>query len=321
MQLEVLTAFMSGVDVSAAVASNNSNSQWLPRQVSDVSASSISNSAQPLLVPHACPGQYSSIAAAVSAPLVTWSQDKKPLVLLPSSASTKSGGNSTQQKFVQRRRVLASILFRLRELVPLRDNNLHALAWKEEVLAAYNTACFVLGEPTTLYQQQPALFRSVAAQESSILVQFGGQGFSWLPELRRVFHVYPHLRPFVASCAAALTVQVQTMEAQMLGFYSHGFDLLQWLAPSDSVDAKTTNPPADYLISAPISYPMVCLTQLCHALIILRELNMPPRMFHGFIRAAIGHSQGIVAAVVLASSHSFADYAELSNKVMQYMFW
>ena len=67
---------------------------------------------------------------------------------------------------------------------------------------------------------------------------------------------YPALRPLFDQAQAAFTAQVASIKAPEL--YPHGVDFIAWA--SDAASA----PPADYLASSPISWPLIGLTQLLH---------------------------------------------------------
>jgi malonyl CoA-acyl carrier protein transacylase len=73
---------------------------------------------------------------------------------------------------------------------------------------------------------------------------------------------------------------------QVLGFYSHGLSVAEWLSP----DAVL--PPREYLQSAPISYPMIGLVQLTAFAASLQQLRMSPGQFVARVSGASGHSQG-----------------------------
>eukprot|EP00002_Diphylleia_rotans_P033397 TRINITY_DN709_c0_g1_i3.p1 TRINITY_DN709_c0_g1~~TRINITY_DN709_c0_g1_i3.p1 ORF type:complete len:4344 (-),score=1082.54 TRINITY_DN709_c0_g1_i3:153-13184(-) len=177
---------------------------------------------------------------------------------------------------------------------------------------------------------------------------FGGQGASWLQELRMLYATYPFVRGFVDSCASmlkGLTTHSAVVETPLADHYRHGLDLLRWIRDPSSV------PFAEYLAAAPVSYPLVGLTQLAHYAATLALLGLDPvkaissqpvsskdaslqadvaAAKIALVRAATGHSQGIMAAVVAGSVAAYAArkdldawaaFAELAKRCVATLFW
>lgn len=153
----------------------------------------------------------------------------------------------------------------------------------------------------------PPLLRSVTLGQSALFVEFGGQGYGhgWLRELRDAYAAYPGARPLIVACCEALQDEASSMDAQLLGFYRHGFDVLAWLRVRDAAASTTIGsstgatpdpspviPPQDYLASAPISYPLVLVTQLAQYVGALQSIDKTPEQFNTYVRGAAGHSQG-----------------------------
>ena len=83
------------------------------------------------------------------------------------------------------------------------------------------------------------------------------------------------------------------------GFYPHGMDVYGW------VSGSRTRPPVSYLAGAPLSLPLIGLTQLLQLLVSCRCSGLTPAQLKSHIRGTTGHSQGIISAVVLSAAESF----------------
>jgi malonyl CoA-acyl carrier protein transacylase len=63
---------------------------------------------------------------------------------------------------------------------------------------------------------------------------------------------------------------------------------------------------------APISFPMIALTQLLQYLVLVRTWDMKPSEVSKNFLAAVGHSQGLISAVAVATT-SDSDDSVVSN--------
>lgn len=165
-------------------------------------------------------------------------------------------------------------------------------------------------EPTLDYV--PHLRRSANEGETRFLVQFGGQGNAFLPELSRLYAENELLRPFFAMCFDALRdVQARADVREAYGVcFPHGFELRDWLRDRNV-------PPEEALFECPISFPGNTINQLALLYLIsrcgypLEELGRPTI-------AATGHSQGILAATIFALTAGNArDGAASSDSFLQ----
>ncbi|KNC49148.1 uncharacterized protein AMSG_11853 [Thecamonas trahens ATCC 50062] len=170
--------------------------------------------------------------------------------------------------------------------------------------------------PLSALPHLPAL---LASPNTSLLAVFGGQGVEYWPELAATVAATPSIRPLVDAAAAALAAAAASPQAVELGWYAeHGFDLAAWLA--------NTPPPPTYLAFAPISFPLIGLTQLLNYAALAANLALSPTALRRHFASATGHSQGIVAAVVLALLDDAADsplddFAARTVDAVRFLFW
>ena len=193
-------------------------------------------------------------------------------------------------------------------------------------------------------QRRTALARAAEEGSARSLFHFGGQGVAYLPELQRVFLAFPAVVvPLVTAASAAL--QHACSDARLLTdasssssppplarYYTaqHGIDVLAWLS-------SAVHPPDEYLRSAPLSFPLIGLTQLCHYAVLLHvsgaELDYsaslpsigPSAAPFGSADlgalGAVGHSQGIVAAVAAMAAGSASELLEATVSAVTLLFW
>ncbi|KAG8905251.1 3-oxoacyl-[acyl-carrier-protein] synthase [Tulasnella sp. 403] len=164
-----------------------------------------------------------------------------------------------------------------------------------------------------------ALFQAAAAGDASLYAIFGGQGTNevYFDEFQVLYDIY---KPYVTQLITAVSTQVLQPLAQQADldghpYYAYGLDVLSWL------NGSSARPPLDYLVSIPVSLPLIGLTQLVQYLVTLRVANLTPGEFRSRVAGTTGHSQGIVSAVVIAASDSFDSYTENVLKATKWLFY
>ena len=86
----------------------------------------------------------------------------------------------------------------------------------------------------------------------------GGQGYTYIEELRALAASSAGLPPLFTALAESVNEEINTEEGVAAGLWPQGLDILGWLADADST------PDMAYLCSAPVSYPLIYATQLAH---------------------------------------------------------
>lgn len=162
------------------------------------------------------------------------------------------------------------------------------------------------------------LLKGVRESNFKLFGVFGGQGPSWFHELKELYFTYPMAQPWIENIAAILYEQSKHEDAA--SFYSpFGLQLMQWIHTEDTSIASF--PDSRFFASAPISSPMITLTQLVHYMLTLKLWNVEPsegkHLFQGFT----GHSQGILAAVVVSISNTFDELYQNTIHVTKGMMW
>ncbi len=177
----------------------------------------------------------------------------------------------------------------------------------------------------------PRARRSVSSvyldEDTGLFAQFGGQGVDYFDELLNVYKNVasktgsdgrPCLaRRLIDAAADVLQRAVTSPEASALGLHDRGLSLMTWLTTED----MGQRPPGTYLRSAPVSYPLIGLTQLANYAATLDRLEANPGEFRARLKGATGHSQGVASAVVVACSRNEEELVQNGRDMVEYLFW
>ena len=208
------------------------------------------------------------------------------------------------------------------ERVYLQGNDVHALATslpgiaqkKLVVVQSYYAARAAADRP--LKSHPSALFRAAEDEEAGLYAIFGGQGNieEYFDELREVYTTYPSfVEKLVEDSAELLRSLSRDPRAEKL--YSKGLDVMRWLQDGD------TQPDTQYLVSAPVSLPLIGLVQLAHYAVTCRAMGQTPGELRQKFLGTTGHSQGIITAAVIAVADSWESYEKAAKKALTMLFW
>ena len=208
------------------------------------------------------------------------------------------------------------------ERIFLLGNDIHALAAslpginskKLLVVRSYYAARATANRPIRAHPS--ALLRRAEDSEAGLYAIFGGQGNieEYFDELREVYTTYPSfVDTFIEESANLLQSLSRDPRAEKL--YSKGLNIMQWLHNRD------LQPDTNYLISAPVSLPLIGLVQLAHYNVTCKAMGLSPGDLREYIKGTTGHSQGIVTAAAIAASGSWETFKEAARKALVILFW
>ncbi|QRW18188.1 fatty acid synthase subunit beta [Rhizoctonia solani] len=80
-------------------------------------------------------------------------------------------------------------------------------------------------------------------------------------------------------------------------------------------------PSIEYLASVPVSLPVIGLTQLVQYLVVASATALTPGELRDRLKGATGHSQGILSAVVAATSTDLESFSKNSAKALRWLLW
>ena len=208
------------------------------------------------------------------------------------------------------------------ERIFLLGNDIHALAAslpginakKLLVVRSYYAGRATADRPIRAHPS--ALLRAVEDSQAGLYAIFGGQGNieEYFDELRDVYTTYPSfVESFIEGSASLLQSLSRDPRAEKL--YSKGLNIMQWLHNRD------LQPDTNYLISAPVSLPLIGLVQLAHYNVTCKAMGLSPGDLREYIKGTTGHSQGIVTAAAIAASDSWKSFEEAARKALTILFW
>jgi fatty acid synthase subunit beta len=91
-------------------------------------------------------------------------------------------------------------------------------------------------------------------------------------------------------------------EDTVIDQYPLGLDFAKWLKKPE------TTPDSDYLLSAPVSFPLIALGQLASFYIACKVWGLTPGDVIENLQGSTGHSQGIIVAAGLATCRTWDDF-------------
>ncbi|KAI4868692.1 beta subunit of fatty acid synthase [Hypoxylon rubiginosum] len=204
----------------------------------------------------------------------------------------------------------------------LRGNDVHTLAKnlpgilskQISVVRCYYTARSVANR--AIRPHESALMRAADEGDAAIYSIFGGQGniIEYFDELREVYETYPSFVGELVAASADLLHNL-ALDSRVQKLYAKGLDIMEWLRSPD------TTPDPQYLISAPVSLPLIGLVQLCHYQVLGKGLGVHPGILRDRIRGATGHSQGVIVAAATAAADSWESYEKLAKDALTILFW
>ena len=162
-----------------------------------------------------------------------------------------------------------------------------------------------------------ALFNATADNKADIAAIFGGQGNTddYFEELRDIYNTYNGLIGDFLQKVQTKVQQLISSTDDMDRIYTDGFDFINWLK-NPAQTPSTSN-----LLSIPVSCPLICVIQLCHYIITCKTLGFTPGQMKATLKATTGHSQGLVSAVVVASSDSWESFEVEALKAVELLFY
>ncbi|CRK42391.1 hypothetical protein BN1723_000800, partial [Verticillium longisporum] len=90
---------------------------------------------------------------------------------------------------------------------------------------------------------------------------------------------------------------------------------MRWLEDEDAT------PDLDYLVSAPVSFPLIGLVQLAHYEVTCKALGVNPGKLRERLSGSTGHSQGVVLAAATAAASSWESWKEIAPTALTILFW
>jgi fatty acid synthase subunit beta, fungi type len=164
-----------------------------------------------------------------------------------------------------------------------------------------------------------ALFESAATKDGAKLYAiFGGQGNTedYFSELRELYSTYPaFVEPLLAVANETLQPLLRKANVTIFGQFSHGLNITQWLQQPQST------PSPQYLLSAPVSFPIIGLIQFANYAVMCHVLGRQPGQVVESFKGMAGHSQGVVVAATIATATDWDSFEDALQVALTILFF
>lgn len=151
-------------------------------------------------------------------------------------------------------------------------------------------------------------------QEPSLFIQFAGQGVKYMDDLRRLYTMYPAVKPFIIDSIKEIQKQAERYNDSSTGFFQQGLEIEQWIEQPD----KT--PDIGYLLSSPLSHPLIYLSQIANYISLIQD-GVDQDFLIKNTHSATGFSTGIIAAVLVSMNLPLDALIKVAIKTQAMFFW
>ncbi len=151
-------------------------------------------------------------------------------------------------------------------------------------------------------------------QVPSVFIQFAGQGVKYMDDLRRLYTMHPAVKPFIINCIDEINKQAKKYDDSATRFFYQGLDIETWI----NYPEKT--PDAGYLLSSPLSHPLIYLTQITNYLSLILEGLDQNRLIRN-THSATGFSTGVVAALLVSLDLPVEAFVKKAVQTQAMFFW
>ncbi|CCF56008.1 hypothetical protein KAFR_0A05730 [Kazachstania africana CBS 2517] len=153
--------------------------------------------------------------------------------------------------------------------------------------------------------------------DTSLVAIFGGQGNTddYFEELRDLYRTYNVLVSDIIESAATTLDELTKSSSDAEKVFNQGFKLMDWL------ETPSKTPDNDYLLSIPISCPLIGVIQFVHYALTAKLLGFTPGELRSYLKGATGHSQGLATAIAIAEADSWDSFNVAMKKAISLLFF
>jgi fatty acid synthase subunit beta, fungi type len=145
-------------------------------------------------------------------------------------------------------------------------------------------------------------------------IQFAGQGVKYIEELRLNYSNYPDIRPFVDESIARIKEQFALYDDSQTAFFAQGLEVDRW------IEKPETTPDWGYLMSSPLSHPIIYLLQMSNYILLLQQ-GLDQQKLVARTIGATGFSTGIMSAILYSMNLPFDVLWKRAMDVQIMFFW
>nr|CCA25392.1 FAS2_PENPA Fatty acid synthase subunit alpha putati [Albugo laibachii Nc14]CCA25465.1 fatty acid synthase alphasubunit putative [Albugo laibachii Nc14] len=159
--------------------------------------------------------------------------------------------------------------------------------------------------------------QAIRSKRIPLILQFGGQGLSYWPELQLLYKDSKAAKQFIIHAAAALLQESSSENVKASPALQSAIDLELWL----STPEKASKFSSTEWSNAVYSYPLIFITQMSNYFAFLERAELTHQAVLAQTECAIGHSQGVVSALVCALAADEVELLTIATEYVKYMFW
>ncbi|ETI50013.1 hypothetical protein F443_06335, partial [Phytophthora nicotianae P1569] len=150
----------------------------------------------------------------------------------------------------------------------------------------------------------------------TFIPEFGGQGSVYWKELQKLYTASSTsiTRSFIDAAAQALLEESSSVETKASNAFEAVIDLQSWLQVGEAPVGLTMS-------RVYFSMPLLVLTQCANYLNFLETTGLTHESVVKNSATAVGHSQGVVSAVIFSAAKTAQEFVEIGISVLRYMFW
>ena len=219
---------------------------------------------------------------------------------------------------------LGRLLLDVLETTYLKGEDIHTFAAeldcsdnvKQLVIRSYYDAVH-LTQKSLKYRESALFGTSNEEAPKCIYMVFGGQGNTerYFDELRDAYATYPMFLEDMLERSSEILGSLAKADTTRARQYPKGLDFMRWLR-----DPECT-PPTNYLLSAPVSFPLIGLVQLVNYCVTCKVLRKSPGELLSRSKGLTGHSQGTVVAAAIATATTWEGFNRAVKSALTTLFY
>ena len=219
---------------------------------------------------------------------------------------------------------LSRLLLDVLEATYLQGEDVHTFAAelacsdtvRQSIIRSYYDAIVFTQRPSKY--REPALFRSSDDETPKcVYMVFGGQGNTehYFDELRDAYATYPSFLEEMLQRSSKILESLAKADTTRARQYPKALDFMRWLREPEST------PPTKYLLSAPVSFPLIGLVQLVNYCVTCKVLRKSPGELLSRFKGLTGHSQGTVVAAAIATATTWEGFDRAVESALITLFY
>ena len=187
---------------------------------------------------------------------------------------------------------------------------------KKSIIRSYYDAVH-LTQKSPRYRESALLRNSNEEAPKCICMVFDRQGNTerYFDELRDAYATYPMFLEDMLARSSEILGSLAKADTTRARQYPKGLDFMHWVRDPEC------RPPTNYLLSAPVSFPLIGLVQLTNYCVTCKVLQKSPGELLSHFKGLTGHSQGTVVATAIATATTWEGFDRAVESALTTLFY